>query len=367
MARRCAGPLSSNWRRVFQPNVINVRYLLPAEVTKYEHFKTQKYRTEEKLFGEIDTFHKAMDKKVKRDDVIFTDELKVMLHTCNSAEDAELAIQIMKMYHSKIRNAPFQQFRFGSIVMRMFHNLQLCDKMLDLLKDKELQGFFSDSTSFILAMDAYFESEQYNKVLEVYKEMELQNIMKLKDAYTLTLAACYRLNTTESYDLSQTILEECQIRDKGMTRLGYNFAAALAINQNNAERALTILSFVRNADHEICRSLQVIGLTMLERYTEAFQSLQSIYNRDVPVFVQKWKICQEALDALRSKVQENDEISSEFEEIYRCLETGEHICTETIENLLCAIPVVKMKKFNFDNRSNRRKSFKRVSPSLMEE
>ncbi|XP_077988540.1 pentatricopeptide repeat-containing protein 2, mitochondrial-like [Glandiceps talaboti] len=355
-------------RTAYSPVVSSVRHLLPPEKTRYDDFEKEKLRAEDRLYGDLETFHKAMTTKVERNDVLFTDELKMLLHTCHTEEQASFALQVVKKYHLQNSNVAFRKFRFGPVIMRMCNSLGLRERMVEVATDKDLHGFFSDSSTFNIVMDTLFEAGEYERVLTVFEEFALQGVKKAKDSYTLALAACYKLNTPESYDMAQTILEESQISGEVLVRVAYSFAAALAINQNDPQKALSILSLIKYPEYKVCRSLQIIADCMTDNLVSALKNLQNIYDRDIPSFVKRWEVVQEAVDKVKDSVKNNEELETHFEEIQRHLQAGGHIYKDSIDSLLCRTPVANRNQYNkpFDNRSYGGRSFKPITDPLLD-
>ncbi|XP_070543420.1 pentatricopeptide repeat-containing protein 2, mitochondrial-like [Ptychodera flava] len=353
-------------RSVYNPNITGVRHLLAPHVTRYDDFEKERMRTEDRLFGDIETLRNAVSSKADKGDVIFTEEVKMILHICYNEQHANLAEKILKSYHKQQRNVSLDKFRFGPVVMRMLNSIKVHNKIIELIKCKELHGFFFDPTSYNLAMDILFEVGDYNGVLDIYDEMEFQGVKKIADSYSVPLAACYKLNTPEAYEVALAILEEHKIKQVMLSRNAYCLVAALAINQNDPIKALSVLSLIRRTDNKICQSIQVIALSMLKRFPEAFDHLQQTYERDVPTFVRKSQICEECLDRVREDTKNDAELSAHFEAIYRNLETGGHISTDALSSLLCLTPVASRTR-SMDRRSYAGRSFQTMSRLLIDE
>ena len=77
--------------------------------------------------------------------------------------------------------------------MRLCFELDLETPAVELIKDQNLRGFFSDSTSFHILMTMLFKKGHYKSALEVLAEMKKQGIPFNKETYLLAFAICYKL------------------------------------------------------------------------------------------------------------------------------------------------------------------------------
>ncbi|XP_036062877.1 pentatricopeptide repeat-containing protein 2, mitochondrial isoform X6 [Onychomys torridus] len=159
------------------------------------------------------------------------------------------------MYHAENRNFTVGEYKFGPVFMRLCYELDLENSAVELIKDKHLRGFFLDSTSFNILMDMLFTKGKYESALEVLIEMKNQDVKFSKDTYILAFAICYKLNSPESFKICTTLREEALIKGDVVSRRACCFAVALALNQNQVEKATSIFSQIMNPESITCANL----------------------------------------------------------------------------------------------------------------
>lgn len=64
--------------------------------------------------------------------MIFTEDLKNMLHLAECNEDVDLVIKMMKKFNQQNREIRFGNFIFGPVAMRMFYTLNKPDEALEV-------------------------------------------------------------------------------------------------------------------------------------------------------------------------------------------------------------------------------------------
>ncbi|XP_016144620.1 pentatricopeptide repeat-containing protein 2, mitochondrial-like [Sinocyclocheilus grahami] len=233
------------------------RYLLSEDVMKLQDFQQRKLAVAHQVSRSkgyyFDTVNQIMEKK----QLILKDELKILLYLCQSAEDVFMARNAMYRYHEENRNMAFGEFKFGPLFMRLCYELGLEELGARTLTDPALKGFFSDSTSFNIAIDMLFTKQCYKSCLEVVGEMKKQGVPFSKDTFMLAFATCYKLNTSKSYHICLTLLEEGQTKGSLIPRHAYCFAAALALKQNDIERAQAFYSQIMSTDSRRGQNLRV--------------------------------------------------------------------------------------------------------------
>ncbi|CAF97111.1 unnamed protein product [Tetraodon nigroviridis] len=65
--------------------------------------------------------------KLQRNELILRDELKLLLHLCQTAEDVAVARDAIHRYHSENHNLVYGEFKFGPLFMRLCYELGLED------------------------------------------------------------------------------------------------------------------------------------------------------------------------------------------------------------------------------------------------
>ena len=76
--------------------------------------------------------------------------------------------------------------------------------------------------------------------------------------------------------------------------------AALALNQNQPNTALEVLSLVTQTNYISVRNLRFMALAELERFDDLFIGIRLILNRDVPHEIKRQEILEETVFKIRT-------------------------------------------------------------------
>ncbi|KAK2911971.1 hypothetical protein Q8A67_004104 [Cirrhinus molitorella] len=313
------------------------RYLLSEDVVKLQDFQQRKLAVAHQVSGSKGYYFDTVNQKMEKRQLILKNELKILLYLCQSAEDVFMARNAMYRYHEENRNMAFGEFKFGPLFMRLCYEMGLEELGARTLKDPALKGFFSDSTSFNIAIDMLFTKKCYKSGLEVVGEMKKQGVPFNKDTFMLAFATCYKLNTSKSYHICLTLLEEGQTKGNLIPRHAYCFATALALKQNDIERAQAFYSQIMSTDSWLCQNLRVLILAMKGSMKEAVSALTTALVSKTPVFVKKPEFSQEVINVLRSK-SAGGLWEGKVEQVVRRLEEADQITKRTIDDFLCHTP-----------------------------
>ncbi|KAJ0057113.1 hypothetical protein NL108_002027, partial [Boleophthalmus pectinirostris] len=280
----------------------------------------------------IELFHKKLQKR----ELILRDELKLLLHLCQSPDDMVVARDAIYRYHAENLNFAHGEFRFGPLFMRLCYELGLEEMAAATIKDKvmcftllkyistdtkrhyflsiqRLEGFFNDSTSFNIAIDMLFTKGAYESALDILRTMQIYNIPFNKDTLILAFGTCYKLNTPESYKICTTLIEESQSKGHLIPRQAYCFAIALALEQvrflstcclilrnifsnalciflqNYTDTAQSLYSQIMNAEGRLCKNLKATKSGELEELTSVFYAAL----HKTPAFIKKPEFTQD--------------------------------------------------------------------------
>ncbi|XP_026863724.2 pentatricopeptide repeat-containing protein 2, mitochondrial isoform X1 [Electrophorus electricus] len=335
------------------------RCLLSEEVVKLHDFQQRKLAMALQVSGSKSDYFDALNKKMEKNEFILKAELKLLLHLCQSAEDMVTARKAIYRYHEENCNVAFGEFKFGPLFMRLCYELGLEDMALSTLTDRTLKGLFSDCTSFNIGIDILFTKGCYEGALEVVREMKTQGVCFNKDTFMLAFATCYKLNTPKSFRIFLALMEEGQIKGTLIPRHAYCFGVALALKQNDLERAQGIYSQIMNTDSRLCQNLRVLILVMEGSIKDVLSAFNEALLPKTPVFIKKPEFSQDVVDALM-EISADGPWEVQVEQVLRQLQQTGQVTPQSLDDLLCHTPSGKRRPSNIlDWERGRRKSFSR--------
>ncbi|XP_036888024.1 pentatricopeptide repeat-containing protein 2, mitochondrial isoform X2 [Sturnira hondurensis] len=306
------------------------RYLLTDNIVKLREFQQKKVAIAHNLPGTKETYLRHLEEKLTQNKLILKEELRTLLHLCDSRDDVELAKNVIYRYHAENRIATLGEFKFGPLFMRLCYELDLEGSAVELIRDQHLRGFFSDSTSFNILMDMLFIKGKYKSALEVLIEMKNQDVKFSKDTYVLAFAICYKLNSPESFKICTVLREEALIRGEVLSRRASCFAVALALNQNQVGKAASIFSQIMKPENITCTNLN--------------------------------------LAKVRGKVKDVPALLARFDELYGKLHINGQVTNYSLDALLCHTPKdLKSHVVLSSKRTASRRTFQPLSQSLWAE
>ncbi|XP_019937357.1 pentatricopeptide repeat-containing protein 2, mitochondrial isoform X2 [Paralichthys olivaceus] len=319
------------------------RHLLSEDVIKLQDFQEKKLTVAHLATGSKGNYIEMFSEKLQRNELILKDELKLLLHLCQSGDDLVIARDAIYRYHTENHNVMNGEFKFGPLYVRLCYELGLEDMAAAALTDKSLKGFFNDATSFNIAIDMLFTKGSYENALEVLRTMRNQGVPFNKDTHTLATGICYKLNTTESYRICTALIEDGQTRRHLIPRHAYCFAVALALRQNDIEKAQSLYSQIMNSDSRLCQNLKVMMLAMSGAVKSAISTLCAAALQRSPSFVKKPDFSQEVVDLLLSRSKGGPHML-EVEQIVTRLERAGQVTQQTVDDMLCHTPTGRRKQ-----------------------
>ncbi|XP_027843290.2 pentatricopeptide repeat-containing protein 2, mitochondrial-like isoform X1 [Aphis gossypii] len=292
--------------------------------------------------------------------LIFTEDLKQIVHMAGDNEtDLTLVEKMMKKYNKQNQGLRFGNFTFGPVVMRMYYHLNKPDIALKLFNDPEMDGFFNHLSSYQILMDLLFINGKFDEILTVYKsiqERQLQIAKFPKGVMMLVFAACYKLNTTESFEYACKLWSDQQEAGHSPIRKTITFFAANAINQNSPHIALEVITSVRNQSYVTLRNIKVVALCDLGRIFDALPLLRSVLSVDQPMSggpIIKQTYCRDVINLVKSAAEKHDdkELSLELDRILNQLEELNMISETTLDSLLCS-EIKMVERLDTNNRES---------------
>ncbi|XP_007176006.2 pentatricopeptide repeat-containing protein 2, mitochondrial isoform X1 [Balaenoptera acutorostrata] len=340
------------------------RYLLTDNIVKLKDFQHKKVAVACNLPGTKETYLRNLEEKLTQSKLILKEELRTLLHLCESWDDVELAKNVIYRYHAENRNITLGEYKFGPLFMRLCYELDLEESALELIKDQHLRGFFSDSTSFNILMDMLF----IKGALEVLIEMKNQDVKFNKDTYILAFAICYKLNSPESFTICTTLREEALIKGEILSRRASCFAVALALNQNQLAKAISIFSQIMKPESIICTNLNIMIHIQSNMLKTLIDILKDATEGNLSRFVKRHVFSEEVLVKVREKVQDVPTLLATFDELYGKLHIHGRVTAYTLDALLCHTPSDrKSHTVLLNKRTVSRRTFQPLSQSLWAE
>ncbi|KAB0348153.1 hypothetical protein FD754_013010 [Muntiacus muntjak] len=344
------------------------RYLLTDSIVKLKEFQRKKVAVACNLPGTKETYLRNLEEKLTQNKLILKEELKTLLHLCASRDDVELAKHVIYRYHAENRNITLGEYKFGPLFMRLCYELDLEDSAVELIKDQHLRGFFSDSTSFNILMDMLFIKGKYKSALEVLIEMKNQDLKFNKDTYVLAFAICYKLNSPESFQICTTLREEALIKGEILSRRASCFAVALALNQNQLAKAISIFSQIMNPESIICTNLNIMIHIQSNMLKTLIDILKDATEGNLSRFVKRHVFSEEVLVKVREKVKDVPALLAKFDELNKKLHVNGQVTEYTLDALLCHTPSDRQPHTVLLNkRTVSRRTFQPLSQSLWAE
>lgn len=272
--------------------------------------------------------------------LIFTEDLKNMLHLVESKEEIEMVRLMIRKFCTQSREVRFGNFVFGPVVMRMFHSLKDSESAMSFFHDEAITGFFDQLATFQILLDLLFETKCYQQLIDTYEAIaskQVQGGRYPKHVIVLAFGACFRLNTPESFKFASKLWQDCNNVGHQPMRRAVSFFSALAINQNQPEVALEVLSNVRQQNYVHIKVLKALALARIGRFEDALPILRTTIEAGNPM-IDKQTLPKDYIEELKTLFEKstNKDTISDFKRVYGFLEKNGHISEQTIDQMLTA-------------------------------
>ncbi|XP_042711845.1 pentatricopeptide repeat-containing protein 2, mitochondrial isoform X3 [Chrysemys picta bellii] len=275
------------------------RYLLTDNIIQLRGFQEKKILMECRIYCSKDLYFRNIKEKLKKNRMILRDELKALLHLCQTPDDVEIAKNVIYRYHAENRNVTFDEFKFGPLFMRLCYELDLEVPAIELIKDQTLHSFFSDGTSFNILMDMLFKKGRYESALEVLGEMKKQHVKFIKNTYLLAFAIYYKLN--------------------------------------DVVKAQSFYSLIRHSQSRLCSNLNILVLAKSGALKDLMQTLEDALDMGASKLVKRAEFSEQVLVTVREELEENSVFCARLEDICAKLQASGQVTKLTLDDMLCHV------------------------------
>lgn len=251
--------------------------------------------------------------------------------------------------------------------MRMYHHLKEDEAALKIFQDKELEGFFDQMMSYQILLDLLYVKGRYTDVrntFELIKNRQLEGARYPKHCVVLTLGACYKENTPESFEYSKKLWSELSAAGHVPMRKAATFAAGLALKQNAPHVALEIMGNIPQQNYVTVRNIKIQALIDMNRLEDVIPLFRSILEVAPTGPNKQQTVCVDVLDNAKKAIANsgNADLQNDFTRIEKYLQEHDHVEQTTLDELLCK-GVENMNNFGQNNNrfggnnQNRRPSY----------
>lgn len=128
------------------------------------------------------------------DGVIYTEDLKAMIHLAQANEnDMQLLNVMLEKYIQNQEEKKFGKYIFGPVVMRMYYHLNQPEYALGAFKNDAIKDSFNYRTSFRILMCLLYKNNMYKEMREIYqKVLDAEGIEYIGSSVVLIYAACLK-------------------------------------------------------------------------------------------------------------------------------------------------------------------------------
>ncbi|XP_076652897.1 pentatricopeptide repeat-containing protein 2, mitochondrial [Halictus rubicundus] len=267
-------------------NILNVgvRYMYTEKalgIPAYENTR-QVYRNQ---FVSIEGTFRSKMKEVceSTDGVIFTEDLKAMLHLIQkSDDDLTLIKKMIEKYHASNKDLKFGSYVFGTVVMRMYYYLNEPKVALATFNEAVDTSLFNQRTTINILMCLLYKNNMFAEVRELFNFAINSEAWRdvTKNCLLVLCSACYKENTPESFECAVNAWRKVSEMVYRPPARSTAITAALAIKQNAPDIALELMASIQKQQYINVRCLKVLAYMHLQKYVQIVPLLKYVLETD---------------------------------------------------------------------------------------
>ncbi|KAH9493690.1 regulation of mRNA processing [Dermatophagoides farinae] len=334
-------------------NLQSKRQLFSDEVLGVDRFVqlrqqvSQRFGSQKPIFFERLAEHIADDKNA-----ILSEDLKNLLFLCDNTDDhIDLLKRAIDKFEKQNQSLRFGLFQFGPVVMRLARHLNNVDMAMWIFKPK-YKEFFTQISSVTIAMDILLENGRYQDAMKLFDYATNKFDFDVKypvDSAVLYFAACYKLNTTESFESAFRVLRSIQMSNNQVKLRGLYCFLTLAIRQNHPNITLEV---IRNLNLKtmniIMQSIRLLALARINRLNDVADIIQFQLNKDKP---KKYQIIfndvlAEILEIVKKSDDKHKELVTKIDSLAKRLQESNMIeMNRTLDDAIMSTIHFQRRKF----------------------
>ncbi|KOC67270.1 Pentatricopeptide repeat-containing protein 2 [Habropoda laboriosa] len=269
---------------LFQSNFINVgvRSLYTDRDMGVTNYENTRFMFRNQYMSIEETFRSKMKEICKQEDgIIFTEDLKAMLHLAQeSQEDMELLSSMLEKYVHHKETYKYNAYVFGPVVMRMLYYLNKPLVALAMFENTQLRHTFEYRSSCRILLCLLLKHNMFKELRCIYDEILNQKGQDFIGRNSvLVYAACLKENTPESFEYGLAHWQNEIASSKPSARCT-TLTACLAIKQNSPDTALEMVSLLDKDRTLAVRSLKILAYMHMEKYLQIIPLLKYVIEQN---------------------------------------------------------------------------------------
>lgn len=267
-------------------NILNVgvRYLYTEKALGVTAYENTRHIYRNQFISIENTFRSKMTEVCESGDgVIFTEDLKAMLHLTQKTEtDMALINKMIEKYHASNKDFKFGSYIFGPVVMRMYYYLNEPVNALNAFNNIMNTTFFNQKTTLNILMCLLYKNNMYAEIRELFTNTIDNELWQdvAKNSLLVVSSACYRENTPESFEFAINAWRKvCGMIYRPPAR-STAIVSALAIKQNAPDIALESIATIQKQQYITVRCLKVMAYMKLKKYVQIIPLFKYVLDTD---------------------------------------------------------------------------------------